>query len=231
MNNPSQAVQNNTTVGQKENPAIQNDSQPNDINNQDKLTPDADLHKDPNIQNMNEDNNNNLQPLNNSIYSSSSYYDYDEDPNFNNNMPSNQITKPSNITNDNLTKNKPNFSALNPIYVHSLPKDADDGVPPALKPLIFHAKDSLTYQALCGKQIYGLKQSALTSIVNDLRKYVDIAVDHNLINEACHIQMCIDNIRNDHSAEKIQADKDIIEIDKKLQEANQELEERMNLYV
>ncbi|KAK8891161.1 hypothetical protein M9Y10_028367 [Tritrichomonas musculus] len=189
------------------------------------------------------ENTNIANPVENDSYSSSSYYDYEDEANYNPNMFQNLITSASkngnnNINNNNYqannkdfnVSNKANLTTLNPILIHQT-KEVDDGIPPALKPLIFHAKDSLTYQALCGKQIYGLKQSALTSIVNDLRKYVDIAVDHNLINEACHIQMCIDTIRNDHSAEKIQADKEIVEIDKKLQEANLELEERMNLYV
>ena len=189
------------------------------------------------------ENTNIANPVENDSYSSSSYYDYEDEANYNPNMFQNLITSASKNGNNNINNNiyqannkdfnvsnKANLTTLNPILIHQT-KEVDDGIPPALKPLIFHAKDSLTYQALCGKQIYGLKQSALTSIVNDLRKYVDIAVDHNLINEACHIQMCIDTIRNDHSAEKIQADKEIVEIDKKLQEANLELEERMNLYV
>ena len=109
--------------------------------------------------------------------------------------------------------------------------DENDGIPPLLKPHIYHAKDSLTYQALRGEQIHGLTQSALTSIVNDLRNYVDIAVDHNLIDEACHIQACIELIRNDHSAEKMQVDKELIDIEKRLEEANAELEERLSLFV
>ncbi|OHT13822.1 hypothetical protein TRFO_15944 [Tritrichomonas foetus] len=124
------------------------------------------------------------------------------------------------------------ISRQNPNQKNAMRKDDDDdGVPPGLKPLIYHAKDSLTYQALRNEQIHGLTQTALTSIVNDLRKYVDMAVDHNLINEACHVQMCIDTIRNDHSAEKMQVDRELTDIEKRLQEANLELEERLNLYV
>jgi hypothetical protein len=84
----------------------------------------------------------------------------------------------------------------------------------------------LTYQALQGIQIHGLTQRLLTSIVGDLRNYIDLAVDNSLIDEACYIQECIDNIRADRSAEKIEADHEVKSIDEKLREANLELEQR-----
>lgn len=142
-----------------------------------------------------------------------------------NNTPSPSKSKKSPSSNKNL-KGTTHF-----VPTMSIQPREDDGVPPALKPLVYHSKDSLTYRALSGEQLHGLTQNALTSIVNDLRKYVDIAVDHNLIDEACHIQECIDNIRNDRSAEQMQTDKEIIDIDRRIQEARIELEERENLYV
>jgi hypothetical protein len=66
----------------------------------------------------------------------------------------------------------------------------------------------------------------LTSIVGDLRNYIDLAVDNSLIDEACYIQECIDNIRADRSADKIEADHEVKSLDQKLREANLELESR-----
>jgi hypothetical protein len=101
-----------------------------------------------------------------------------------------------------------------------------DGIPPAFRQHVFHAKSSLTYQALQGIQIHGLTQKLLTSIVGDLRKYIDLAVDNNLIDEACYIQECIDNIRADRSGAKMEADHEVKSLDEKLREANLELDTR-----
>lgn len=104
-------------------------------------------------------------------------------------------------------------------------------IPPNLAELVYHAKDSLTYQALEGRQLHGLTQNALTSIVNDLRKYLDLAVDNNLIDEACYVQDCIDNVREDKSAVRMQLDRELHDIDMRIEETKQEIDERKKLYV
>ena len=101
-----------------------------------------------------------------------------------------------------------------------------DTMPPALRPIVFHAKESLTYKALQGVQLQGITQAMLTSVVNDLRKYVDLAVDNGLIDEALYVQQCIDDVRGNKSAEKLEASREIRDLDRKIQEAYAELDER-----
>lgn len=102
-----------------------------------------------------------------------------------------------------------------------------DLMPPALKEIVFHAKDSLVYQALQGVPLQGLNQAMILSVVNDLRKYIDLAVDNGLIDEALYVQKCIDATRENKSGEKLEADREIRDLDRKLQEAYAELDERM----
>jgi hypothetical protein len=102
----------------------------------------------------------------------------------------------------------------------------EDGIPRNLRPLIFHARDSLTYQALCGIAPRGLNQAMLTSIVNDLRRYIDIAVDSGLIDEAGHVQRGIDVVRGDRSGAKLEADREVRSLEEKIAEAKDELVER-----
>ena len=101
-----------------------------------------------------------------------------------------------------------------------------DTMPPALRSIVFHAKESLTYKALQGVQLQGITQAMLTSVVNDLRKYVDLAVDNGLIDEALYVQQCIDDVRGNKTAEKLEASREIRDLDRKIQEAYAELDER-----
>ena len=105
-----------------------------------------------------------------------------------------------------------------------------DDLPLNLDEIVFHSRESLTYKALLGVQLQGLPQTMLTSIVNDLRKYMDTAVDTGLIDEAVYIQKCIDNLRCDKSAEKYEAERELKDLDQKIQEAQAELAERTKFW-
>jgi len=100
-------------------------------------------------------------------------------------------------------------------------------IPPSLAPFIYHSSDSLTYIILTGRKLTGLPLAIVNSILNDLRKYLDITVDNNMISEACYIQTLIDDLKQDQSGVQISADKDIEQIDRKIQETNDEINERL----
>jgi hypothetical protein len=101
-----------------------------------------------------------------------------------------------------------------------------DGLPPTLRPIVFHARDSLTYRALEGEQLHGLNQTMLTSVVNELRRYSSTAVENDLIDEACYIERCIENVRGDKSGEKMGLDRELKSLDERIREAYLELSER-----
>ena len=103
-------------------------------------------------------------------------------------------------------------------------------MPPALKSILFHPPTSLTYRVLDGEIPTNMTTTMYTSIVNDLRKYIDSAVDHGLISEACYIQNVIDDLKLDKGAEKISNDRELNSIDQKIKEANEEIDERVNYW-
>ena len=103
-------------------------------------------------------------------------------------------------------------------------------IPPNLKPYVFHSKDSLTYQVLCGEKPSALSAESKAATISDLNKYIDIAADNGLIGEAYYIQSIIKDLKEDNSVNKYNAEKSINDIDQKLIEANAELEEQMKMY-
>lgn len=109
--------------------------------------------------------------------------------------------------------------------------EEEPDIPPNLKPYAFHSKDSLTYQILCGEKPSALSAESKASIISDLNKYIDIAADNGLIGEAFYIQSIIKDLKEDNSVIKYNAEKSIKDIDQKLIEANNELEEQMKMYV
>ena len=161
-----------------------------------------------------------IQKMDTSSSDSSSYYsDEDDDDKDEEPLPTFQGTSLE------TTKNEPTTTSKEATPMRKTKRP--DDLPLNLNAIVFHARDSLTYKALLGIQLHGMPQTMLTSVVNDLRKYVETAVDTGLIDEAVYIQKCIDNIRSDKSAEKYEADKTMRDLDHKIAEAQAELSERM----
>lgn len=98
------------------------------------------------------------------------------------------------------------------------------GIPTRLRPYIYHSETTDTYKLLSGKVIVGLSQTDISSITTDLNKYVDIAVDHGLIDEAMYVQNIIDTIKADKPVEKIET-RELMQIETKILETNTEIEE------
>ncbi|OHT14684.1 hypothetical protein TRFO_14858 [Tritrichomonas foetus] len=118
-------------------------------------------------------------------------------------------------------------ASLSPSRSHSSKLD----IPPAIRPYVFHSPESTVYRALCGEKIVGLSADAKAPVISDLKKYVDITADNGLIGEAYYIQSIIEEIKEDNSIAKVNAEKSIAEINAKLEEANTELQDRAKLYV
>jgi hypothetical protein len=95
-----------------------------------------------------------------------------------------------------------------------------------LREIVFHSRDSLICRALEGAPLPALSQSLLTSVVNDLRRYLDVAVESDLIDEACYIQQCIDSVRGDRSGERLEAERELKSIEERIRDACLELAER-----
>lgn len=103
-------------------------------------------------------------------------------------------------------------------------------IPENLIPFIYHSTDSLTYLALTGRPMTCLSSAVQNSIINDLRKYVDTAIDNSLITEAIYIQNIIDMIKDDKSYDLAIIQKEIQQIDQKIHEINVELDERLSFW-
>lgn len=106
----------------------------------------------------------------------------------------------------------------------------EPGIPPSLKPYITHDNDSLTYRALCGESHVGLAPEVKASVVGDLNKYIDIAVEHGLVGEAYYIQAIVEELKEENSINISIAKKALSDIDARLEEATAELEEKTKLY-
>ena len=144
------------------------------------------------------------------------------------NINENDILKneKENFENDIIIKNSINLE----IDILNNKNNQSIGIPENLIPLIYHTIDSLTYKALNGENLPNISLNTQNSIISDLRKYLDLSVDRNLISEALYIQQIIDNIRLDKSNIKSSTEKELILIDQKILETNLEIEERLNFW-
>jgi hypothetical protein len=114
-----------------------------------------------------------------------------------------------------LTETRPQKSAKKP-----------PGIPSSLLPFITHDPSSFTSRCLSGEKIAGLDRGISKSVVSDLYRYMNIAVDNDLIGEALYIQEIIDGLRADKVFLKLAADQSISELDRRIQDATDSLNSR-----
>lgn len=99
-------------------------------------------------------------------------------------------------------------------------------IPEGLIPYVTHDPDTWTYHALCGEPMTGADSDEITCVITDLKKYVDIAVEHDLIGEGIYIQGLIENMKSEKVMLRYSQDK-TTEIDDKMQEAQDLLNEKI----
>ncbi|KAH0791334.1 hypothetical protein GPJ56_004744 [Histomonas meleagridis] len=236
---------------------LQNPNETNikSLNETNPQNPSETSHQIPNESNLQNQNENNSQNLNETNLRNQNENNSQNQNENNSQVPSetnSQIPNETNLRNQNENNSQiPNEThhqapKPEPNKTNSLPPKAQtkkhipikstkrshpnvaDPIPPRLKPLVYHPNTSLTYQALQRKQICGLPQSSISSIVADLRGYIDAAIDNNLFDEACYVQSCIDILKEDSSVHQTELKREITAINRKILEARSELNERLN---
>jgi hypothetical protein len=90
--------------------------------------------------------------------------------------------------------------------------------------------DSFTYRCLSGEKIARLDHEISKQVVSALYGYMNIAIDHDLIGEALYVQEIIDDLRGDKVFLKMNVDQAIVDLDRRIQAATAELEQRLALY-
>jgi hypothetical protein len=86
---------------------------------------------------------------------------------------------------------------------------------------------SFTYRCLSGEKIARLDHGISKGVVSNLYRYMNVAVDHDLIGEALYIQEIIDDLRGDRVFLKMNVDQTIVNLDRRIQAATEDLNERL----
>jgi hypothetical protein len=105
------------------------------------------------------------------------------------------------------------------------------GVPAALLPFVHNDPESFTYRCLSGEKIPRLDHGISKSVISDLYRYMNVAVDNDLIGEALYIQEIIDGLRADKIFLKMNVDQSIVDLDRRIQEATVVFNTRMTQFV
>jgi hypothetical protein len=101
------------------------------------------------------------------------------------------------------------------------------GIPPGLAPFVTHAPDTVVYRVLAGEQMPAMEQKTIQTLVTELHRYMEIAVERDLIGEALYVQGVMGTLRADRAFVKLNADHTIVDIEGKLKETTDELERRL----
>lgn len=117
-----------------------------------------------------------------------------------------------------------------PTFCTEIPQSPqqENQISPELEALIFHSHDSLVYRTLSTGIIPDLTDGDKTALLTDLQRYLDVAVDANLIQDAIYVQNIIDAIKRFKA--KTQSDRQLKQIEQKIKETKAELEERTTFW-
>lgn len=106
--------------------------------------------------------------------------------------------------------------------------DSEQGssrIPDRLKELIVHPKESVTYLALCGVSILGYKESTVSSVYKDLKKYLDQCVQLGYIEESMYVDGIMKKIKDEKKElEKTQTNDQVEQIDEKINQLNEQID-------
>lgn len=104
-------------------------------------------------------------------------------------------------------------------------------IPPALEPYVSHEPDTYTYHALCGEKLVGIPIEESQIVISDLNTYIIICAENDLVGEALYIQEIIEHLKTDKTIVKLNADREVNDLNERIQEVQAELKEQEDLYV
>jgi len=69
-------------------------------------------------------------------------------------------------------------------------------IPKELLDIIKHSQQSLVFHAICGERINTYSQKVVDQVVNEIRGYLDVCIDKNMINGGAYVKYVLEEIKN-----------------------------------
>jgi hypothetical protein len=82
------------------------------------------------------------------------------------------------------------------LTIRPIEEEKEDAPPGRLRALVTHSPGSLTYRALCGESLLGEARIEMQHVIEDLRRYLELALKQNMRLESAFLRQQIDLLRS-----------------------------------